>query len=118
MPVMSTALTEFSDQGNSRVYALSGHNALRPKLVLQKRKSPVGNAVIAEDTITVLHATVDSDGNVLAPRVSATITIRRPLNGASADIDAVVAVLRDIVASDNLTTVVASQNWLTAHVGA
>lgn len=117
MAVMTTALTEFADNGNSRVYALDGHNALRPKLVLQKRMSPVGNQVIAQDTITVVMATEDADGNVLNPRVSIQCVVRRPLNGSSSDVDAVMAIFRDLVASDNFSTVVETQNWLTSHVG-
>lgn len=112
MAAMTTALTEFSDMGNSRTYAQAGHNALKPKLVLQKRKSPVGNQVVAEDSIMVVNATDDADGNVIAPRITFQVVVRRPLNGVEADVTAALATFRDIIAGDEFGTTVTTQNWL------
>lgn len=112
MAAMSTALTEFSDLGNSRTYTQAAHTASKPVLVLQKRKVPSGNQTIIEDTITVLSATEDPDGAVLPQRVTFTATIRRPLDGDSADVTAMLAVFRDIVAGDEFANTVSTQEWL------
>lgn len=114
MAAMTTALTEFSDNGNSRTYTYTGHTALIPKLVLQKRRVPSGNQTVIEDTITVLVATKDADNNVLPQKVSFSATIRRPLNGTSADVTAALATFRDIIAGDEFGTTVTTQNWLKA----
>lgn len=116
MAAMTAVLTEFSDMGNSRVYAQDGHSALKPKLVLQKRISPVGNQVVAQDTITVVNATEDADGNVLPARVTFQCVVRRPLNGDATDVTAALALFRDLIASDNFGATVTSQNWLTSYV--
>lgn len=112
MAAMSTALTEFSDNGNSRTYVQSGHTALEPKLVIQKRKIPQGSQVMIEDTISVVNSTSDVDSVVLPQRASVVITVRRPSNGASADTDAAVATARDIIAGDEFTAMVSTQNFL------
>jgi len=112
MALMTTVLTEFSDNGNNREYSLSDHTVLKPSKVLQRRKQPTGNQVVAEDHITVTRATEDADGNVLPQNVSMTVTIRRPKFGQSTDIDSVLATFRDIIAGDEFTTTVQSQKWL------
>lgn len=112
MAAMTTALTVFSDKENSRTYTRTGHTALSPKLVLQKRRVPSGNQIVAEDTITVLAATVDAGGVVLPQRITMTVTIRRPITGLAADVTTLLAVLRDIVAGDEFTSTVNTQNYL------
>lgn len=112
MAAMTTALTEFSDNGNSRTYTYTGHTASEPRLVLQKRRVPAGNQSVVEDTITVLSSTEDSSGELLSSNVTMSVTVRRPKNGISADVDAVLAVLRDIVAGDEFANTVDTQEWL------
>lgn len=112
MAGMLTALTEFSDNGNSRTYILDTHTALKPQLVLQKRKVPSGNQTVIEDTITVLSATEDAEGAVLPSRVSFSATVRRPLNGDSADVTSMLAIFRDIIAGDEFTNTVNTQGYL------
>jgi hypothetical protein len=112
MTAMSTALIEFSDNGNSRTYALPSNTAQKPQLLLQRRKVPSGNQTVVEDTFTVLSATEDSDGAVLPQRVTFTATVRRPMDGDSADVTAMLAIFRDMVASDNFTNSVNTQEWL------
>jgi hypothetical protein len=112
MAAMSTALTEFADNGNARTFTLETHTAIAPNLVLQKRKVPSGNQTVVEDTFTVLLATEDSNGDALPSRVAFTVTVRRPVDGISADVDAALAILRDIVAGDEFANVVATQEWL------
>lgn len=112
MAAMTTVLTEFADNGNSRTYTQAAHTVEQPLLVLQKRKVPSGSAVIAEDTITVLSHTEDADGVTLPQRVTFTATIRRPIGGDAADVTAMLAVFRDIVAGDEFANSVTTQEWL------
>lgn len=112
MAAMTTALTEFSDNGNSRTYTYTGHTASSPKLVLQKRRVPAGNQVVAEDTISVLAATTDADSNILQQRIMFTATIRRPIDGQTSDVTAALAIFRDIVAGDEFANTVSTQEYL------
>lgn len=112
MAAMTTALTEFADNGNSRTYTYTGHTALDPKLLLQRRRVPSGNQTIAEDTVTVLSGTEDSNGAMLPSRVMFTATVRRPIDGIAADVTAALAIFRDVVAGDEFTNTVNTQEFL------
>jgi hypothetical protein len=112
MAAMSTVLTEFADNGNSRTYTQAGHTVEEPELVLQKRKVPTGSAVIAEDVVTTLSHTEDSEGVTLPQRVSISTIIRRPINGDAADVAAQLVIHRDIIAGDEFTNTVNTQEWL------
>lgn len=112
MAAMSTALTEFADNGDSRTYTTASHTAVKPKLVIQKRRVPTGNQVILEDTISVIHATEDADALILSQKVVMTLTVRRPINGTSTDVDAALVIFRDIIAGDELTNTVNTQEYL------
>jgi hypothetical protein len=112
MAAMSTALVEFADNGNSRTYTRTGHTASSPKLVLQKRRVPVGSQTVLEDVISVLETTEDADGAILAQKVMFTATIRRPIDGQSDDVTSALAVFRDIVAGDEFTNTVSTQEFL------
>lgn len=112
MAAMTTALTEFADNGNSRTYTTTGHTAQEPELVLQKRRVPSTNQTVLEDTITVLHSTEDSDGVILPQKVSFSVTVKRPIAGIAADVTAALAIFRDIVAGDEFTNTVDTQEFL------
>jgi hypothetical protein len=112
MAAMSTALTEFSDKENSRTYFYTGHTVTKPKLLLQRRKVPTGKEVVAEDVITVLSGTEDSNGEYLEPRVTFSVTLRRPKNGIAGDVTAALAVFRDVVAGDEFGLVATTQQYL------
>jgi hypothetical protein len=112
MAAMSTALTEFADNGNSRTYTTSGHTASLPKLVIQKRRVPEGSATVAESTVSVIHATQDEAGDVLSQKVTMSVSVRYPIDGNSNDVDAVLVILRDIVAGDEFANTVDTQEWL------
>lgn len=114
MAAMSTVLEVFADNGNSRTYLRSGHTALKPSIVIQKRKMPTGAAVVAEDTVNVIDATTDASGAAVPQRVSFMVTIRRPINGNADDVTAALTTFRDIVAGDQFGTVVTKQSWLKA----
>jgi hypothetical protein len=112
MAAMTTVLTEFADNGNSRTYSLSGHGALKPRIVIQKRKVATTSTSSAEDTVDVIYGTEDSAGNILPGRTSFGAVVRRPVNGDDADATAALAVFRDIVNSDEFAAMVVSQNFL------
>lgn len=112
MAAMTTALTEFADNGNSRTYTYTGHSAAEPRLVLQKRKVPTGNQTVIEDTITVLSSTEDANGDLLPSKVTFSMVVRRPLDGIAADVTAALAIIRDIIAGDEFTNTVSTQEWL------
>lgn len=112
MAAMTTALTEFADNGNSRTYTYTGHTASEPRLVLQKRRVPTGNSSVIEDTVSVLSSTEDATGDLLPSRVMFTATIRRPVDGIAADVTAALAIFRDVVAGDEFTNTVSTQEWL------
>lgn len=112
MAAMTTALTEFTTEGNSRSYTVAAHTALKPSLVLQRRKVASQPLQAAEDQLSVLVATVDADGNPITTRVMFTATVRRPLEAADADITAALATFRDLVASDEFSVMVSTQGWV------
>lgn len=112
MPTMATALTEFSDNGNSRTYTLTGHTAVKPQIVIQKRVVATAANASAEDTINVVYGTSDADGNPLPGRVSFAITVRRPVQGQASDVTSALAVVRDIVASDEFANTIDTQEYL------
>lgn len=112
MAAMTTALTEFADQGNSRTYTYTGHTAAEPRLVLQKRRVPSGDQTIAETTFQVVSSTEDSLGAHLSSRVSFQAVVRYPIDGIAGDVTAALAVFRDIIAGDEFANSVTTQEWL------
>lgn len=112
MAAMTTALTEFADNGNSRTFTTPNHTALKQCKVLQRRHVPSGNQVVAEDVVTVLHGTEDVDGAKLPQNVQVTVSVRRPITGIAADVNAALVIARDIVASDEFTNSVNTQEFL------
>jgi len=112
MAAQITALTEFSDNGNSRVYTLTNHTVSQPQLVLQKRKVPSGNKVVVQDEIVVSIATADVNGVVLPQRIAFTVTVTRPLGHDAGDVESALAVFRDIIAGDEFGNTVLTQEYL------
>lgn len=112
MAAMTTALTEFFDLGDSRTYTQSGHLATKPKLVIQKRRVPVGSQVVNEVSFQVLNATNDATGALMSQKVGFKATVTYPLGAESAVITAALATFRDIVAGDEFGSTVTTLNWL------
>lgn len=112
MAAMTTALTEFADNGNSRTFTYAGHSASDPKLVIQRRKVAVGSTSMAEDLFQVISGTEDAGGDPLTSRVLIEAKVRRPVDGITADVDAALVIFRDIVAGDEFTNTVDTQEWL------
>lgn len=112
MANMTTVLSEFTDNGNARTYTKSGHTVAKPQVVIQKRKVPADYSAVANDEISVVFGAVDGGGLTLSSKVALSVGIRRPANASSADVNAAVALFREIVASDNFANVVSGQAWL------
>jgi hypothetical protein len=112
MAAMTTALTEFSDNGNSRTYSLADHTVIEPRLVIQKRKVPSGAQSVSESSVDVIYATQNSAGEVLTSKIAFNVTVRFPIDGDATDRTAALAVFRDIVAGDEFANTVATQEWL------
>jgi len=115
MAAMSTTLTEWASGSNSKIWTTSGHTVVMPKQVIQLRRIPAVNASnpVAHNEIIVSQADQDADGNVLAPRVQFKFIWRVPLERVDADVTtAALAVIRDIVASDEVTAAVSSFNFV------
>jgi len=112
MAAMTTALTEFSDNGDSRTYTTSGHTVSKPKLVIQKRRVPQGNQTVQETSVSVLHATEDANSLILPQKVSFSAVFRSPIDGQSSDVTAALAIFRDIIAGDEFANAVSTQEYL------
>lgn len=114
MAGMTTVLTEFSDKENVRTFTISGHSAVRPRLVIQKRSIPASAAGVAESVVQVLRGTVDSDGTPINSKVLFEAKVRYPANIGSSetDIASALATFRDIVAGDEFASTVTTQGYL------
>lgn len=112
MAGMTTVLTEFSTNGNSRTSTTSGHSTTQPKVVIEKRRVPEGNQTMAEYSVKVVHATTDADSAVLPNKVSFECIFREPVLGDSADVAAALVIFRDIIAGDEFQNSVGTQEWL------
>jgi len=112
MAAMTTVLTEFSNNGNSRTSTLSGHLATSPRLVIEKRRVPEGNQTIVEYSCKVVYATEDVDGAVLQNKISFEAICRYPVSGLSTDVDAALAIFADVVNGDEFANSVDTQEWL------
>lgn len=111
MPAITTALTEYSDNGNSRTYSVSGHTAVQPYLLVEKRVAPSSMEGSTEFSFRIVKGTTDADGAVIAARQSAEVIIRRPYQGDADDATAVLALLKEVVASDEFAASVGTLNF-------
>lgn len=114
MAAMSTTLTHFSTNGDSRIWTTSGHTAARPRKVIQKRRVPsqLNQSVISE--LRVQRTTIDPDDKALASQVEYMVTVKYPQNIKSGETDVTdaLATFRDIVASDEFGTMVSTQGFV------
>jgi len=112
MAAMTTVLTEFANNGNSKTSTTSGHTASKPKLVIEKRRVPEGNQTVVEWSFKVVQATVDAADEILAQKVSFEASVRHPLLGDAGDVAAALVIFRDIIAGDEFGNSVTTQEWL------
>lgn len=113
MAAMTTALTAVSEFGDVRTYTVDGvHTFAKQAKVVSRRKEPAANASdpVVENSVGVYYGTVDADGAPISPRFSVNVVSRRPVEGASADSTATLALVREIVASDEFGAM-----WTTAN---
>jgi hypothetical protein len=112
MAAMSTTLVEFANSGNSRTSILSGHTAVKPKLVIEKRRVPENGQQISEYSAKVVEATADANDIILAQKVSFEVVVRYPVLGQASDVTAALTTFRDIIAGDEFAASVSTQGWL------
>jgi hypothetical protein len=112
MASFSTTISVFNDGDNARTYSLPGNTVALPRLLVQKRKQPKTSTNLAEDRLLVLYGSTDDDGTPLASKVVIELNVRRPANAQSADVTAALAVARDFIASDEVTAMVSSQDYV------
>lgn len=112
MAGMTTVLTGFSEKENSRTSTYTGHTAVEPRLVIEKRRVPEGNQTMVEYSAKVVSSTEDVDGTVLSQKVSFEAVVRYPVLGLSTDVTAALAIFRDVVAGDEFGNSVSTQEWL------
>lgn len=112
MAAMTTALTEFSNNGNSRTTTLSAHTACVPRIVIEKRKIPANVDGNATYEFKVVYGTEDAAGENLTSKIAFSGKVNYPLLGKEADITAALAVFRDIIAGDEFANSVSTQEWL------
>jgi hypothetical protein len=114
MAAMTTVLTEFASNGNSRTSTLVGHTAAEPELVIEKRKVATNTSRMAEQSYKIVKATKDAEGNILTSKVTVETIVRYPIDGLSTDVDAAVATNADIAVGDEFANSVSTQQWLNA----
>lgn len=112
MAVITTVLTEFSDEKDKRTYIAPSHTALKPRMVIQSRKVPASLLASAHTRIQVVYGTVDAAGLPVSGRVAFDVDVRTPANGTAADVTAALALFREIVASDEFTAAVNGQVYV------
>jgi fructose-specific component phosphotransferase system IIB-like protein len=112
MADMTTALESYTNNGNSRTYQTATHSILEPRLVIQKRKPAATIDANAQDDISVVFGSLDTDGNPLAAKIVFAVNIRRSPMADSDTVTAAKALFREIVASDNFDDVITGQKWV------
>lgn len=112
MAAMTTALIEFADNGNSRTYTRTGHTAQAPELCVQSRRVATGNQKVAESKIMLVKGVYDVNSEYLPQKVVFEATVKYPIAALLTDINAELAIFRDIVAGDEFGVTVSTQNWL------
>ena len=112
MAGFTTTMSEFSTSDNSRTFAVSGHTAALPKLVVQKRRVPTGEQVMAEDTVTIVYGAAISEGVILTQKSSISIVVRRPISADSTYLTGAYVVAADLITSDQFGLMMSGQLFL------
>lgn len=112
MAAMSTALIEFRSERDSRTSTLTGHTAVKPKLVIEKRRVPEGDASVNEYSMKVVFGTANAEGLVLTQKDSFEVIHRSPVLGDVSDVAAALVVFRDIIAGDEFAASINTLNFL------
>lgn len=112
MAAFTTVITEHNDSENRRVYAITGHTASMPKLLIQKRKEPTATNKVASDTLMVVYGDEDASAVPIENKCVLEAVIRRSIEGSSTISAAALAVFRDFVASDQFAAIVSGQTYV------
>lgn len=112
MTAMVTTLTEFADTGDTRTFTAPKHSVLQSFTVVQKRKVASTPQEAATDSIRVVRGAFDASHNALAVKTSFEVVVRRSPIVNATDLSEVLALFREIIASDEFNTVVNGQLWL------
>jgi hypothetical protein len=114
MAAYTTVLKQFSDMGNVRKWSTPGHTIAAPRLLTQKRQEATSPTGVARNSLTFLGGATDANDTLLEARNVIDISVRGPVNGKADEMTALVAVMRDIINSDDFADMVASQAFLDA----
>jgi hypothetical protein len=113
MSTITSALVEYADNGNSRTYVAPDHTALRPRLVIQRRKVAGKAGEVAETSIRVVMTQVDANGLTLAAKRTVEVIDRSVVGGVDTAVEAAsLALIREIVASDEFAAAITGQLWI------
>lgn len=107
MAAMTTALTVYSDDRNSRTYVDEAtHTDTEPRLCIQKRIPAENGRKRAKNTFDVVFGTSDADGDPISEKIVLGASSLVPVSGQAADVTAAIALYRDFVASDAFVAMV------------
>lgn len=109
MPQMATTLLAFSNTGNVMTYAAPQHSVAEPRLVIQKRTIPSSTAGVAQTSLKVVYGTTDAAGAAVAQRISFEMVGRIPVVANDTDTDDAIALIREVVASDEFVVAMKQQ---------
>jgi hypothetical protein len=109
MATMTTVLEERSSNGNVTVWTVPANHTLQKQFMVKhtsRLPDPSKGQVVAEDVVSIYATTVDAQGATLPQKAAISVSVKRPITGIAADMTAVLAVARDIMASDEFSGVV------------
>lgn len=109
---------DFSFNGSTAdqtTFLLAGHTVAEPRLAIFDRKVPSFNgngSKVPSYRVRIVRGVTDTDGEVVATRVTADVTIRWPLEAVPADVIADIAQLSAILADVDFQTDVVNEQRL------
>jgi hypothetical protein len=112
MPAMTTNLNLVSMNNDTIVYQLDDHTTQDPSLVLFTRKEGNGPTANAEVSISVVRATHDVEGALIASRAVVGTWGKYPKHGTYSDVTQCLTTLKDIVNSDEFADALQKQRPL------
>lgn len=112
MATISTPIVEFNDTDNVRTWNYSAHSAVKPSLLIQKRRPTTGSRQIVESSLQVVQGSVDTNGVPLANKTLFSLDVRYPLAVPTADLDLAIANFRALVVSDEFVTAIKAQTYI------
>lgn len=102
MAAMSTNLTFSGNTKDTFIYALDGHTAQVPSLLIASRKNGNGPTGNIESTFELVQGTHDSEGVLIASRDIIEMRFKYPKHGDFNDMVSLRAIAIDMLSSDEL----------------